>query len=187
MKNLFSRKKDAWEEYLFREHSEEFLSSWARRLKYFRFFRALGGHANDADKIVLALGYDGQEDLIWLLNDLGIPYLRFPEKPQQPEPRKRYAGSEFEKFPLLIPGTVWIEQPKRKIINAIEVFIWGYQERIEFSVIGSADKRWDIGETEFQHAEALEPVFEKYASRMIDPPYDTKNFICPKYYPQYWE
>lgn len=64
---------DRWHDYLFRRHSEEELTTWARRLNLFRFCRAFGGHANDGDRLLLALVYHGQEDQEKLWRELGIP------------------------------------------------------------------------------------------------------------------
>lgn len=180
-------KRDPLKEYLFQEHSEEFLSSWVRQLQYFRFFRAIGGHANDFDKIDLALRYNGQEDLIHLLHELHISYQYYNEKPPQPEVGKPYSSDEFSKFPSLIPGTRWLAQPNRQRVNGIEIFVFCKQDLVEFSIIGSNENNWSLTKTEFEQAQQLEPVFEKFADRVIDPPFDSKNYICPKYYPQYWQ
>lgn len=62
---------DRWLQYLHRNHTQDELSEWARRLSYFRFCRAIGGHANDGDELVLALGYSGAADLDALKRALG--------------------------------------------------------------------------------------------------------------------
>lgn len=51
-----------WHQYLYRRHSQEELRTWARRLRYFRFCRAIGGHANDGDRLLLALRHEGEAD-----------------------------------------------------------------------------------------------------------------------------
>lgn len=53
----------AWEQYLYRGHSRDELAGWARRMRYFRFCRAYGGHANDGDRLLLALRYEDDADL----------------------------------------------------------------------------------------------------------------------------
>lgn len=59
-----------WEHYLYERHSQEELHAWARRLRYFRFVRALGGHANDGDRLLLALRHDGPADAAVLCTQL---------------------------------------------------------------------------------------------------------------------
>jgi NAD(P)-dependent dehydrogenase (short-subunit alcohol dehydrogenase family) len=55
-----------WEQYLYERHSREELHAWARRLRYFRFVRAIGGHANDGDRLLLALRHGGAADALAL-------------------------------------------------------------------------------------------------------------------------
>ena len=46
---------DSWTRYLHRDHAADELRDWARRLEWFRFCRAIGGHANDGDQLLVAL------------------------------------------------------------------------------------------------------------------------------------
>jgi hypothetical protein len=64
-----------WQQYLFRNHNEVQLGDWARRLKHFRFCRAIGGHANDGDQLLLALRHAGTTDLDKLGSELGVAKL----------------------------------------------------------------------------------------------------------------
>lgn len=180
------KSKSAWEEYLFFAHSESFLIKWAKELKYFRFFRAYGGHANDFDEIILALNYAGENDLIALFDNLGIIYRKYAIKPPQPEMGKNYSGVDFADFPSLIPGTSWIEQPGWQTIDSVRVFLWCTENKMKIAISGPEERNWQITEEEFANAARLEVVFAKYAQQMIDPPIDSKNCICPKYYPHYW-
>ena len=63
---------DRWEQYLYRSHSLAELSEFALRLSCFRFCRAIGGHANDGDELVVALRYSDDEDLSRLWRELGL-------------------------------------------------------------------------------------------------------------------
>ena len=170
----FSDQKEFnWDEHIFQEHPKQFLIDWARRLKYFRFVKADGGHGSSPDKILLSLKYNGQDDLIKLFENLGINYQQYKKRPIKPELS-------------LIPKTEWIEQPKHQVFNNINLFVWGYEENIEFSITGSSENKWKITVAEFENAESLETLFENYVQRLIDPPQDTKHCLCPKHYPQYW-
>ena len=62
-----------WLDYLFHRHPPAELGAWARRLRYFRFCKAIGGHANDGDQLVAALRYADAADLRHLLAQLGLP------------------------------------------------------------------------------------------------------------------
>jgi hypothetical protein len=66
---------DRWQDYLYRSHSEAELADWARRLDHFRFCRAIGGHANDGDALLVALRYSSAADLESLWRELGVTCL----------------------------------------------------------------------------------------------------------------
>jgi len=185
-KLLKQSEERAWKKYLFEDHSEQFLMYWASQLKYFRFVRARNDHGGTPDEILLLLRYNGQEDLIKLFDSLEIKFQQFSEEPPQPEPHKTYSGQEFSKFPSLIPGTKWIEQPLHQVINGKFWIINGYKDRVKFIVVGPPEKHWQITKTEFENAKQFETLFENHVHRIIDPPEDSKHCICPKYYPQYW-
>lgn len=102
---------DRWKQYLYESHSEDTLRAWAKRLHFFRFFRAYGGHANDGDSLDVAYRYKNIEELESFLRYLGISVVRFAEKPAQPESGVSYPGEEFARFVSLIPGARWIRQP----------------------------------------------------------------------------
>ena len=61
-----------WLAYLFRQHSEAELTEWMRELRFFRYIRALGGHANDGDMFLAALRCANHEDLPRLLTALRL-------------------------------------------------------------------------------------------------------------------
>jgi hypothetical protein len=168
-------------------HSEDFIKSWAIRLRFFRYVIAPGGHAGDLDELVLALRCAGEDELIALFNDLHIPCKRHQAKPPQAEPGKGYSAAEYDRFPHLIPGTYWIEQPLWQTIDSARVFVWCTTQMAKFSISGSQENPWVISQREFEDAYRLEDTFKKYAQRIIDPPLDVKTCICPKYFPHYWQ
>jgi hypothetical protein len=60
-----------WLSYLYRQHSQAELEEWTRELRYFRYCRALGGHANDGDALVCALNCPDEATQARLLAALG--------------------------------------------------------------------------------------------------------------------
>jgi hypothetical protein len=44
-----------WEQWLYERHSKAELAVWAPTLRYFRYCRAIGGHANDGDQLMVVL------------------------------------------------------------------------------------------------------------------------------------
>ena len=174
---------DRWARYLFYEHSETELRDWASRLGMFRFFRAYGGHANDADRLCLALRYDSVEALLALFASLGVSPTHYDDKPDQPIPGKRYRGDEFSAFPSLIRGTEWIEQPGHCHIFGVPVFVYCENGLVNVSV---GHGGWSVTETHVKWAEELETHLGSVSQLIVDPPRDTKHYVCPKYYPDFF-
>lgn len=173
---------DRWQAYLFEAHSEEELRAWARRLAFFRFFRAYGGHANDGDALDVVFAYRTQEQMASCLAQLGVQLRKFDTQPAQAQVGVSYPGDVFIQFPSLIPGTRWLEQPGHCEVVGIKVFIWCFADRIKISVSDS----WRVSEQNVRDAEIIEQLLRKVPLERIDPPLDTRNYISPKHYPQYF-
>src|SRR5688572_15228358 len=124
---------DPTRDYLFREHSEAELREWAARLRLFRYFRAYGGHANDADSLDVAFRYDGEAELVRLLGRLGVQVRVFHEEPPKPIPGQAYSSEDFSTFPSLVSGTKWVEQPGHCTIFRQPVFIWCNEDTVKVS------------------------------------------------------
>ncbi len=173
---------DRWKSYLLETHTEDTLRSWAKRLSLFRFFRAYGGHANDGDSLDVAFCYRDFEQLRGLLAMLGVLLVEYEEIPPQPERGVSYRGNEFANFPSLIPNTRWVQQPVHSIVAGQRVFIWCGKDDVKISI--SDDNR--VSEENVVSAEAVERVLEASNLERIDPPVNTRNYICPQYYPEYF-
>ncbi|ADK80317.1 hypothetical protein [Sediminispirochaeta smaragdinae] len=175
---------DRWDSYVYESHSKETIINWALRMKLFRFFRAYGGHANDGDSVDVAIRYADSEDLISIFERIGIRYNRFTTKPEQAVPGTSYTGDEFSRFPRLIPGTRWIEQPCHTVLFGEEVFIWCDLGGIKIS-IGTG--RYNVVEDDILVAERLEKRLMPLKLSYIDPPCRTRHYICPQYYPDLYD
>lgn len=173
---------DRWEQYLFEQHSEDALRAWARRLKLFRFFRAQGGHVNDGDSLAVAFAYKGQEQLEAFLTGLGIELVKFDAQPPQAQIGVSYRGDVFAQFPSLIAGTSWTKQPGRCEVAGVEVFVWCYADKIQISMSDG----YAVSEKNISDAEIVEQALAQVTLERIDPPRDSRNYICPKYYPDYF-
>jgi hypothetical protein len=174
---------DRWTQYLFEGHSEAELKKWARRLHLFRFFRAYGGHANDADSLDCAFSYQSETDLERFFSVVGIQMVRFDTKPPQPGPGVSYPGDEFARFPSLIRGTEWVQQPGHCEIAGNRAFIWCEAGQIKVS----ASTTYDVTEADVENAERLEQVLRHVPLEVLDPPQDNQHYICPKYYPDFFK
>ena len=174
---------DRWTQYLFESHNEKTYRNWAKRLHKFRFFRAYGGHANDGDSFDVAYKYQNQTELLSFFDNLGISLIHHSSKPNQPIPGTPYPGDVFEKFPSLIPNTQWLEQAGHCTINEIPAFIWCTEDTIKISVTQS----YKVTEEDAINAENIEKQLLKINLEIVDPPFDTKHYICPLYYKEYYD
>ncbi|CAA0079972.1 Uncharacterised protein [Zhongshania aliphaticivorans] len=171
---------DRWISYLYEQHSENELKNWASRLKYFRYFRAYGGHANDVDSLDIALKYETSESLLNIFGKLGIEPTIYLKKPEQPIPGKRYSLGEYNAFPCLIPATEWIKQPSHCVIFGVNVHVWCESDLIKVSASPSS---YIVTAEHVESAEKLERHLGELKNNLIDPPRDTKHYICPRYHP----
>lgn len=168
--------------YLFENHSVETIRGWYERLRFFRYFRAYGGHANDGDSLDLAIRYEGEKDLIDLFARLGIEPVRYECEPEQPVPGQSYPGTEFARFPPLVPGTRWIRQPGRLSIVGTEAHVWCYGDHVLVSAGGAS---YQVSEETVCAAEAIEAAvdFTSIMDRVLDPPRATDHYISPANHP----
>ncbi|MBC7788887.1 MAG: hypothetical protein H7Z74_02980 [Anaerolineae bacterium] len=173
---------DHWNEYLFRSLSEATLRGWARRLRLFRFCRAIGGHANDGDSLDVAYRYHKVEELENFFGYLGIPLVHFGEKPPQPKIGVSYPGKELSKFAWLIPETEWIQQPGQCLIAGQNAHAWCERDTIRISL----SEDYYVTEAQVEAAEAIEKGLVNAPLARKDPPFDNRHCISPKYYPEYF-
>jgi hypothetical protein len=177
---------DMNEDYLLRSHSKEVLQQWASALRFFRFFRAYGGHANDGDSLVVAFRYTGLRDLKHLCDDLGLPLNQLhPDRPK-PIPGQRYTFRQFSVFKSEIGDFPDFEQPGHQTIYGEDVFVWCEGGKMKISVKCRGDDGYSVTEDDVESAKRIEAHLEQFRGRVIDPPEDTDHFLCPLYYPDYY-
>ncbi len=172
-----------WEAWLYELHSAEELQGWAGRLGWFRYCRAVGGHANDGDELRVALRVRDREDLLAVMGRLGITPTFVPPDVAQPVEGVAYAPAEFEAFPSLVPGFPGVAQPGHVRINGEKAFAWIRSDRLELS-IADPERVFDVTERAVEAALAIEPLLHGQA--IIDPPVDDPHCVCPKYYSSLW-
>ena len=170
---------DRWSQYCFRRHSEAELRRWAGRLKLFRYCSAYGGDAKDGDSLEVAFLYDSAQDIKNFFDYLGVELVQHTTKPPQPEIGVPYPGHVFASFPRLIKKTEWLEQPGHCHIRGIPVFAWCAKGKIRMSVSGG---RHAVTDEHVATAESLEKILVSAPLELLDPPIESKDCFCPKYY-----
>ncbi len=172
--------------YIFERHSESEIRSWNKRLNYFRYFRAFGGHANDGDSLDLAIRYSGNDQLLNIFRLLNIKAEIFDAKPPQPEFGKSYSGFEFALFPSLIKNTRWMKQPGWINIMNEPAFVWAHEDHV---ILTAGPRSYEVNEERVECAVKIERSvdFASVKDMIIDPPKNTPHYVSPVYYPELFE
>jgi len=152
-------------------HSRAELRSWATRLRYFRYCLAIGGHANDGDQLLVALRYQGADDLRSLLQALGVTPVNVPP-PSVPGPDP-------------IPDCPGLGQPEHQVLAGHPCFLWPRGGRLQLSLSDLANP-YEVTASVVEAARRIEPLLAELTARVIDPPLDDYHCLCPKYHPDLW-
>jgi len=168
-----SQNYDAKSRYFYERHSAEELGDWSNRLSMFRYVRAIGGHANDGDSLDVRFEYNSIEELTNFFEFIGVPLIHHEQEPPQPERGRSYPSAEFNKFPNLIQGSAWINQPSHSEIEGIPVHIWCTNDEIRIS---ASPRSYDVDNSHVESAKHLEKLLINSQLKVIDPPKPTKNY-----------
>ena len=131
-------------EWLFKRNSEPQIRRWATSLEYFRFCRAIGGHANDGDEFVVALRIDSEQDLLTVAEQLGCELVSLPPDVPRPEPGRAYRVEEFNRFPSPIDHLPQWEQPGSRSINGHSAFVWVKNGALEIHLSGANGDSYSV-------------------------------------------
>jgi len=160
--------------YLFETVSPETLRHWVQRLRYFRFLRAVGGHANDGDSLNAALRYEGEADLWSLLTALRIALDASSENPSHQD------AEASSLRPSYVPQTAMLRQPGHCKIGGSDVFPWCSASSI---LISANPRSYTVEEVHIAAAARVEVILQAMAHRVLDPPGDSLHYLCPQNYP----
>ena len=149
---------DTW---LYETHSKEQISEWANGLKYFYFFRAWGGHANDGDSFKASIKFSNRQDLIDKLSKLGITLATIPADHPRPVIGKSYTHEEYKRFKNEIKDFPDLEQHSHRLINGSRCFVWAEKGSISFSVFGEDGDLYSSSQADFETCKNIESSFDK--------------------------
>jgi hypothetical protein len=162
-----------WHRWLYETHSPAELHGWARRLRHFRFCRAVGGHAGDGDGLRVALRADTGAGAVALLDALGVELI--PVAAARARGR-RSAG--IDRVPEMA-------QPGHVDVDGAAAFVWVGSDRVSISLADPRD-RFSVTADTVESALVVEAHLCRIGAEFLDPPIDDRHCICPKYYPQLW-
>jgi len=172
--------------YLFMTHSEEEVRRWARGLRFFRLCRpSTAAHANEGDRCLAALRFSAEDELLEIMESLGVKINRLPPGSRSPAVYRfdQRRMSPITQFPDLA-------QPGFQELNCVRTHIWVRGGVTRPGVIdlhiSDPENPYEATERAFQGAQRVETLLFQHEDRIIDPPLDNKYCVCPKYYPQFW-
>lgn len=174
-----------WELYLYEHYSKEEMGRLARSLEYFRYCRAYGGHVDDGDRLLVAIRFGTEQELLEILAQLEIPVTRLPPTNPVPVPGVSYPGTEFAKFIPAVKAFPNIAQPRQVSLRGINVFVWIDAAQIRLEISDPLD-RYCVGAEAVHGAQVVEPLLAQLQAKLIEPPLDGKHCVCPKFYPEFW-
>lgn len=164
-----------WHAWFFRTHSLEELKEWTARMRFFRFYRAIGGHANDGDTLRCALRVETEPELIALTSSLGISLRELPASEPQPVLGQQYAVAEMRKFRRRMESFPRFEQLGRIALASVECFAHVWDSRLEFQIFGAAKDPYEIEEKDVANAIRIEQVLLPFSAKVIPPPLDDER------------
>jgi hypothetical protein len=171
----------------FLTHTEEEIRRWAQGLRFFRFCRPSNApHANEGDRFLAALRFSGEEELLEILESLGVQ-IRLLSEDHRP-PLVCQAG---EKRIWSIPDFPHLAQPGYQDLAGVCTHVWvrGGINRpgVVDLHISDPNKPYDVSERAFEGAKRVEALLWRHRHRVVDPPLNSQNCVCPKFFPQLWD
>lgn len=156
------------EDRLFQNNTKEEIQYWCQRLQYFYYMRARGGHNCEGDSFCAYLKYDGKEDLIFKLAQIGVTLNRLEEGFIAFDPLESYSFDDLDKLKITIPQFKDLEQPQYVEIFGHKVHIWVMKDRFEISVSGTREgKIYKVSDEDFYVCVDLEKEFDKLDWKFI--------------------
>lgn len=150
------------EERLFQNHSKETLSRWCQSLHYFHYMRARSGHSCEGDSFAAHFLYNGREDLLNKLSQIGVSLNEIGPRDLVFDPFETYSIRDLDKIKYTIPGCDDLEQPKDVLVFGHKVYIWVQHNRFEISISGNeTDNAYAVSEEDFQICMNLEEKFDE--------------------------
>lgn len=150
------------DERLFLNNSKEEIKHWCQNLYYFHYMRARGGHNCEGDSFCVYFKYNGREDLIAKLKQLGVVINVLDGNSIAFDPFESYSIDDLDKLKMAIPGCNDLEQPQYVKILGFKVHVWVMSDRFEISVSGTKDdKTYKVSESDFDVCLKLEKYFDE--------------------------
>ena len=139
--------------------SQKSADEWNRRLVYFRFHFAHGGHANDMDVSSADLHFaPGEAGLQDVFMRLGVELQRIPDNMPRREVGRAYNAAERETLADPIRAYPQFACPGFVSIAQMPAHLSVAADHIQITVSGARGNHWVIDDTDFRNAQTLETL-----------------------------
>jgi hypothetical protein len=163
-----------WEAWFFRKHPRAELAGWTARLRFFRFWRALGGLANDGDTLRCALCVETERELFTVTQGLGIPLQVLP--PDAPTVRvgQSYTLAEMRRLPSRMERFPQYAQLGRVTLAKVECLAQVWLDRLVLQVFGAAGDPFEVSEADVENAAKIEELIVPLSHMVVEAPVDSE-------------
>lgn len=150
------------DERLFENNTREELKRWCKRLNYFHYMRARGGHNCEGDAFCAYFRYDDKDDLINKLAFLDVKVNPIEQGMIAFDPLDTYSFDDLDKIRITIPEHNDLEQPQNVNICGHKAHVWVQNGRFEISISGTGGRGgYQVSDADFEVCCILEERFDQ--------------------------
>ncbi|MGE3728031.1 MAG: hypothetical protein AB7I41_20920 [Candidatus Sericytochromatia bacterium] len=139
---------------------------WHQSLKSFRFYYAIGGHANDGDTILGRILFNGEAELLSIFEKMEIPLQRIPEGAERPVSGRSYTSDEYARLAHPIWAYPAYQEPGLIVIWGIKLYLEVHQADISMILSGAEGDPWSVTEKDVKNAFKIEAQCETVGIRL---------------------
>lgn len=150
------------DERLFQNNSKTEIMQWCNNLHFFHYMRDRGGHNCEGDSFCVYFKYNGREDLLAKLSQLGVEVKPLEEGFISYDPTKSYSFDDLDKLKVTILEYPDLEQPQHVEIFGKKAHVWVLANRFEISVSGSKGEgnTYNVSDEDFKVCLEIEKELE---------------------------
>jgi hypothetical protein len=144
-----------------RSPSARTVARWHAALRYFRFVRAVGGHANDYDSLSCRLPFAGEPGLLALCAKLDFTLTVIPEGAPREELGRSYSWPEWNRIWHPIRAYPRYALPGFTRLFGLPAFLHVDAATVLVDACGATGNSWEVTQADFRHAARLEGEFAR--------------------------
>ena len=149
--------------------SQKTADQWNRQLRYFRFYFAHGGHANDMDMLSAGIRFAPTETgLLEVFACMGIELQRIPASMPRREVGRTYNSDDRDKYADPIRAYPAFACPAFVSIEGMPAHLDVAADRIRIAISGARGDHWVIDDKDFRNALALETLLPQRDIRFVE-------------------